>query len=173
MSKITYEPATYLPTFRERENLIADLIDFHNKDVVDLNCLYAPLAPLIPECNHYICNDVINTNPHTNLKYVEFYNLPDEDFVPLIKKCDVLVILGHSWYQKDPNEQESKTLIESRDKIIKTHKPELVVLEGITEFEGAFDQLSGYIPIYRKEIHIPSIHPRVGSRVLYVHKRNS
>lgn len=126
----------YLYDFQDREKIIASLLNVCGKHIVDLNCMHSPLLRYInQDFESYTGNDIQNVFPITDDKRVTFCRITDEDMVKVINKCDILIVMGHGGYEITKEPQESKTLKESINRIIKKTRPETVVLEGIQEFD--------------------------------------
>lgn len=158
----------YLDTMTDRQEAIAKLIKERTKGkiVVDLNCGKAPLKKLI-KCKKYIGNDIIPAD------FKGFVLQDDKIFSRELKKCDVLVHMGMGGYEITHEKLESPTSTESTSYIIQNLKPELVVLECITEFIPIMNKVDtfGYRLEHEQTMYLgPS---RVMQRIFRIYSRIS
>ncbi|MGI5828372.1 MAG: hypothetical protein ACOX6V_05120 [Patescibacteria group bacterium] len=168
MSQVNWQ---YLDEFTDREDIIASYLKgkTEGKIIVDLNCLKAPLLKkLEPDFHRYLGNDILPIDQHHS-KAV-FYQITDEEMARMVKRCDILVVMGYGGYEKTGEEAESKTLSESIERIVYNCLPDIVIIEGIKEFEELFSNgFVGYTKTRRYEIEIKP--ERVYQRVIYIFER--
>lgn len=145
------------------------------KVILDLNCGHAPLLRYLPKTYaRYYGNDTLAKRLPT-CDGALFLPMTDEEMVTSdIGRVDVLVVMGMGGYEITKEKLESPTLTRSILALIEKHKPEIVILECIQEFECLADNIifphikDDYSKEHDIKISIPM--RRLGERLIKIYE---
>lgn len=118
-----------------RYKLADEAIDFTGMDVVDLCSGDTGMYELVKDkVASYRACDVRKLHP-----IVE--QMPDDEFVKTIKKCDILCVFGHGGYEITKESLESATLTDSIKFLIAKFNP-VLILECVTKFQPILEDIT-------------------------------
>jgi hypothetical protein len=141
----------YLYKMDFRAWLVAGYLKGKTKDKVifDINCMHAPLLKYLDQdYKEYIGNDLQMVFPGQYPR-CRFYQTTDDRMNERLEEVDILVAFGIGGYEITKEPDESSTVTQSIKDIIKTHKPEIVILESVQSFSSIIEEIISTCPEYQ------------------------
>jgi len=135
-------PWEYLQTkeLDKRFVKVAELVDFKDKHIVDLNGGSCRLRLYIDGFTSYIANDTHPVYAPDDPR-IDFYCEDDSTFADRVKQADIVCLFGHGAGDYLASPYESPTLSESLIKIVKKTMPGTVIIEASKKYEDTFGML--------------------------------
>jgi hypothetical protein len=132
------------PELQHRFHYVKGLLDWTDKDIVELNCGQNPIYHHIKDTGFksYLCNDLYTTPPNLTGDNVTFLPISDETFTDTLtrskEEINTLICFGVVDGNKTRPDIESPTLQNSIIRLTNTFKPHDIVLETSTKWNNYF-----------------------------------
>lgn len=148
------------PVMDERYKIAAEFIGDDDM-VVDVDSGNSRLRNYV---KHYYSNDLYYDQADVKCT--------DEEFVPMVKECDVLTCFGIGGHEITKEPLESATLTQSLITLAKTHRPHTMILECIDQFVPVVERIVAETG-YEVEEHVKKTYKAdVPEQLRYVMERN-